>query len=113
MIEDERFRHLNTRWSFWVVSNELDASAKRKTRQLNCPPGRIYASDDGMVEVWVKSWAEVLDACKSRMKFVQDKLNANVDTDSALKYLKKTYEKHLIGVAEEHSEELEPEVVEN
>lgn len=113
VIEDERFRHLKTRWSFWVVSNELDASAKRKTRQLNCPPGRIYASDDGMVEVWVKSWAEVLDACKSRMQFVQDKLNANVDTDRALKYLKKTYEKHLVGVADEHSEMPEPAEVES
>lgn len=107
VIEDERFRHLKTRWSFWVISNELDDTAKRKTRQQNSPPGRVYISEEGNVEVWVKSWAEVLAACKSRMYFVQEKLNANVDTESALRYLKKTYEKHLVGVAEEHVEDPE------
>ncbi|MEP2532699.1 ATP-binding protein [Shimia sp.] len=108
VIEDERFRHLKTRWSFWVISNELDETAKRKTRQHNSPPGRVYMSEEGNVEVWVKSWAEVLAACKSRMYFVQKKLNANVDTESALRYLKNTYEKHLVGVGEEYVDDPEP-----
>lgn len=29
--DDERFRHPNTRWSFWVISNDIDAFAKIKS----------------------------------------------------------------------------------
>lgn len=98
VADDERFRHLKTRWSFWVLSNDLDAFAKVETRQKNKARGLIFQSEDGNIEVWIKTWAEVIAECKSRLKFVQDHLQANVDKDSALKYLKKTYEKYLSGI---------------
>lgn len=100
---DERFRHLQTRWSFWVVSNDLDAFAQMRTRQKDKPRGQIFQSDDGRVEVWAKSWSEIIEACKARMKFVQDHLKANVDRESSLKHLKQTYAKVLSGVAEEYA----------
>jgi Histidine kinase-, DNA gyrase B-, and HSP90-like ATPase len=102
---DERFLHLKTRWSFWVISNDLDGYARAKTRQMGKPRGQVYQSEDGNVLVWVKTWAEVLAECKSRLRFVQDRLQANVDKDSSLKYLKKTYEKYLTGVAEVNAED--------
>lgn len=101
VAEDERFRHLKTRWSFWVISNDLDQFARVKTRQKGKPRGQISQTEDGSIEVWVKSWAEVLAECRSRMRFVQDHLQANVDKESSLKYLKKTYEKYLSGVTEQ------------
>lgn len=112
IADDERFRHVKTRWSFWVISNDLDGYAKTKTRQKDSPPGRIFVSEDGNIEVWVKSWAEVLTACKARLHFVQEHLQANVDKDSALRYLKSTYEKYLVGISEqadtpEHREDVE------
>lgn len=111
IADDERFRHLNTRWSFWVISNDLDAIAMRKARQMNMPRGQIFRSEDGQIEVWAKSWAEIIQACKSRMKFVQEHLKANVDRESSLKHLKQTYAKVLAGVAEEFAaaEDLEAE----
>jgi len=111
IADDERFRHVKTRWSFWVISNELDGYAKTKTRQKDSPPGRIFLSEDGNVEVWVKSWAEVLTACRSRLYFVQEKLKANVDKEASLKYLKKTYDKYLVGVVEEHDGEADDATV--
>ncbi|SFI85448.1 ATP-binding protein [Methylobacterium brachiatum] len=105
VADDERFRHLKTRWSFWVISNDLDAYARAQTRQHGKARGQIFLSEDGSISVWVKSWAEVLSECKSRLKFVQDHLQANVDRDSSLKYLKKTYEKYLSGVIESDGEE--------
>lgn len=104
IAKDERFRSVKTRWNFWVVSNDLDAYATTKTRQKDQPPGRVFISDDGNIQVWVKSWGEVLQACKARMHFVQEQLKANVDKDEALRYLKKTYDKYLVGVAEEKAE---------
>lgn len=92
---DERFRHLNTRWTFWVISNDLDEFAQRRTRQKDKPRGQVAQTDDGLVEVWVKSWAEVFADCRGRMRFVQEKLQANVDRDDALKYLRSTYERYL------------------
>jgi hypothetical protein len=102
--DDERFRHLKTRWSFWVLSNDLDAYARVQTRQKGKARGQVFQSEDGSIEVWVKTWAEVISECKSRLKFVQEHLQANVDKESALKYLKKTYEKYLTGVAESDTE---------
>lgn len=100
VADDERFRHLKTRWSFWVLSNDLDAFARVETRQKGKARGQVFQSEDGSIEVWVKTWAEVLAECKSRMKFVQEHLQANVDKESSLTYLKKTYAKYLAGVAE-------------
>ena len=94
-----------------MISNELDGYAKTKTRQKDSPPGRIFLSEDGNVEVWVKSWAEVLTACRSRLYFVQEKLKANVDKEASLKYLKKTYDKYLVGVVEEHDGEADDATV--
>ncbi|WP_428699496.1 ATP-binding protein [Stappia sp.] len=109
IAEDERFRHVKTRWSFWVISNDLDAYAQHETRQKDAPPGRVYLSENGCVKVWVKSWAEVLSECKARLQFVQAHLQANVDREASLRYLKKTYDKYLSGVAEEYAEESENE----
>lgn len=94
---DERFRHLDVRWSFWVLSNELDEFAAREARQMGKPKGQIFKSDDGQIEVWVKTWAEVLNEAKSRMRFVQNHLQANIDAESSLRYLQSTYEKYLSG----------------
>ncbi len=113
IANDERFRSVKTRWSFWVISNDMDDYAATKTRQKDQPPGRVFISDDGNVEVWVKSWAEVLNACKARMHFVQEQLKANVDKDTALQYLKRTYDKYLVGIAEEHAEDSEVAEVES
>ena len=100
VADDERFRHLKTRWTFWVISNDLDGFAQVKTRQKDKPKGQISQTDDGRVEVWVKTWSEILAECKARMQFVQQHLQANVDKESSLKYLKKTYDKYLSGIVE-------------
>lgn len=105
VANDERFRHLKTRWSFWVLSNDLDSYASIQTRQKGKARGQVFQSEDGGIEVWVKTWAEVIAECKSRMRFVQEHLQANVDRESSLKYLKKTYEKYLTGVAESGEED--------
>lgn len=105
IAEDQRFASHTTRWSFWVVSNELDAFAKRDTRQDGKPRGQLYGGDG--IEIWVKPWGEIIDGCKSRMNFVQDHLQANVDRENALKHLKQVYAKVLTGVAEGYADDEE------
>lgn len=103
IAEDQRFASHTTRWSFWVVSNELDAFAKRDTRQDSKPRGQLYGGDG--IEIWVKPWGEIIDGCKSRMNFVQDHLQANVDRENAVKHLKLVYNKILPGIAEASDDE--------
>jgi hypothetical protein len=98
IAQDERFRHLQTRWTFWVVSNDLDPFAMMRTRQKGKPRGQVTQTEVGSVEVWVKTWSEILEECKARMRFVQEHLQANVDKEASLKYLKATYEKYLTGI---------------
>ncbi|NSZ61010.1 hypothetical protein FY145_24570 [Agrobacterium tumefaciens] len=95
VADDERFQSLKTRWSFWVVSNDLDAFAKAETKQKNKPKGMVYQSDEGHIEIWVKPWSEIIADCKARMSFVQKHLNANVDTERSFKYLQTTYARYL------------------
>jgi hypothetical protein len=98
---DERFRHLKTRWSFWVISNDLDGFAQRETRQKDKPRGQVSVTptdEGGQIEVWVKSWSEILAECKARLRFVQDHLQANINKENSLTYLKRTYEKYLSGI---------------
>jgi hypothetical protein len=98
VADDERFRHLTTRWSFWVISSDLDAFARTKMRQKDKPRGLISETEGGAIKVWVKTWSEILTEGKARMRFVQEHLHANVDTDKSLTYLKETYEKYLMGI---------------
>ena len=105
IADDERFRHQHTRWSFWVVSNDLDDFGKKETRQKDKPRGLVMETDDGGIKVWVKTWSEILSEGKARMRFVQDHLQANIDPETSLKYLQKTYDKYLKGVIETEGEE--------
>jgi len=98
IADDERFRHLNTRWSFWVISNDIDAFAEKKTRQKDKPRGQITQTEDGKIEVWVKTWSEIIAECKARLSFVQEHLQTNVSKEASLKYLKETYDKYLTGI---------------
>lgn len=108
---DERFRHLKVRWSFWVVSNDLDEFAQRKSRQKDKPRGMISQTDDGMVEVWVKTWSELLAEAKGRMRFVQDHLQTNVDSEHAFRYIQTAYARHIGDLAISADDDSEVELV--
>lgn len=57
--------------------------------------GVIYESRKPKVEVWVKTWAEVIQDCEGRHKFVRERLNYSATEESALAHLQKMHEKYL------------------
>lgn len=94
--EDERFKDTNTKWVFWVISNEMDTHTRKKiTKQNNRPDGLAYESEDRKVQIWAKSWAQVIEDCKVRLKIFQKKLDYSASHDSGLEYLSKTHSKYL------------------
>ncbi|MNT73221.1 hypothetical protein D3C72_2118970 [compost metagenome] len=61
--------------------------------------GLIHSKDN--VSIYAKTWAQVLDENRARLKFFQDKLEVQVDKASSLKYLQERYAAYLEGVFEE------------
>jgi DNA gyrase/topoisomerase IV subunit A len=106
VAEDERFKHLKTKWNFWIISNDLDAYAKRRLKQDNKGKGIIYDADG--ITIWVKTWGELIQECKHRLEFIREKLDINIDNSDGLKYLQESYSEYTKDVVLTHeSEELE------
>ena len=103
IAEDERFESLATRWTFWVISNAFGPTGKHEARQSDRPFGQVYKTEN--IVIWCKTWAEVLEAAKSRMRFFGDSLEANIDKESSLRFLKETYNMYLSGEVDQRPDE--------
>jgi len=89
IARDERFRNLNTRWTFWVISNDLDATAQAEGAQANRPRGVVYQSDTPVrMTIWAKPWSEVLEENRMRLNVFQQRLEHRADQGTALAYLR-------------------------
>lgn len=95
VAEDERFRDTKTRWVFWAISNEVSTDVRRRVRQKDRPVGLLHQDDDLKLTVWVRSWSEVLEACRGRLQFFQDSLKYVADDESAVALLKRLHAKYL------------------
>ncbi len=92
---DERFRDTDTHWTFWAVSNEIDENVEFVTTLKGAPKGLIYDIDKINTRIWVKSWGQIIEACRVKLEFYQQQLEYSPDDESALSYLRETHEKYL------------------
>ena len=95
--KDERFKGVPTRWTFWLLVNDMDDYASREVRQSQKPEGLLWETDDPNTRIWVKTWAQVIHDCRTRLKIFQQALNYSADKDASLDYLKETYKRVLRG----------------
>jgi Histidine kinase-, DNA gyrase B-, and HSP90-like ATPase len=93
VAKDERFSKTDVQWDFVVVSNEMTGYAEQEASQQGKEPGLI--SDTPGIRVWIRTWGEVIETSKHRLKFVQEHLQYEPDRDAALAYLRKVHEKYL------------------
>jgi hypothetical protein len=93
VARDERFAKTNTNWTFWVVSNELDDYAEDQATQEGRPVGVVY--DRKGIRVWAKTWAQLIDDCQHRLKFVQSNLDIQSSESDAVDFLRETYARFL------------------
>ena len=93
---DDRFRATNTRWEFWAVSTEISDSVRIESNQADRAPGILLdASQQYGFRVWVKTWGQIIEDCRARLKFFQERLNYVADEDSSIAYLRRVHEKYL------------------
>jgi hypothetical protein len=98
VASDERFKATNARWVFWAVSNEINDSAHRRAHQIGRPEWIAYQSDDKQITIIVKPWSQIIEDCRARLNFYQEKLRYAADLDSAKAYLQKAHAKYLPDV---------------
>lgn len=101
VCSDERFDHANSKWTFIAVSNSMDEFAKRKARTRGWPKGKTMDDAEYNVEVWVMTWAEVLNAARAKLSFFSKQLNYEASRDSATSYLEKTHREFIPVVTEQ------------
>lgn len=96
VADDERFTTLDTKWHFWIISNELDSYAKRELADDKQDRGILYNADG--VTIWVKTWSELINECKHRHEFIRKQLDINVDSSDGLEFLRKHYADYTQGL---------------
>jgi hypothetical protein len=79
MLSQPDFVSTSTTWNFYLVSSEYDDVVKERITQDSRPIGLV--TDKPNYKVWVKSWAEIIRDCDSRLKFVQDNLRIEVSAE--------------------------------
>ena len=88
---DERFDHANTRWTFIAVSNSMDEYGMRRARMRGWPQGKTLDDAEANVEVWVMTWAEVLNAARSKLNFFSEQLRYEATRDTSTIYLEQKH----------------------
>lgn len=78
-----------------VVSNELDPFAEREASQRARMPGLVSETEDGRVRVWTRTWAQIVEAARHRLKFVQQSLQYTPGRDEAIEHLRRVHAKYL------------------
>lgn len=91
IANDERFRDTNTRWDFWILSNDLTADMREEASQKDRLPGLLFEEGHGRYRIWAKTWGTIINEAKARMSFFQEGLELDVDSEAGLRHLKQLY----------------------
>lgn len=79
IIQQPDFQNTSTSWNFYLVSTEYDKGMEGRITQKERPTGLFIEKDK--YRVWVKTWAEIVRDCESRVNFVQEKLQIEVSNE--------------------------------
>lgn len=103
---DERFRNVNTNWVFWAISDDFGPFAKER---ITDPSGLIHQNPN--IEIYVKTWAQVIDENRARLQFFQEKLEYQADKEASAQHLREHYEDYIRGVLPTEDSDDQPDVM--
>ena len=102
VANDERFRSMNgVTWTFWAISDDVDDYGAYRMGDSG-----VISSKSNMA-VGIKTWGQIIEENKARLQFFQEKLEHQVDDETALKHLQERYQRFLAGVVAEEEDEAE------
>jgi hypothetical protein len=88
-----RFDTVDVQWDFVVVSTKIVGAPEEERHSPDRPKG-LVVNNPG-VRVWVKTWAEIIEAANHRHKFVKEHLGYQPDERDALEYLREAHARFL------------------
>lgn len=83
----------DVQWDFVLVTGEMNVFAESERNQTDRKDGLLVVHD--RYRVWIKTWAEIIESAKHRLKFVQQAMDFAPSAEDALLYLRETHEKYL------------------
>jgi hypothetical protein len=95
VARDPRFDTNTVEWDFLLIGTKLDDHAEDKASQRDKPRGLVDEPAGRRYRIWVKTWAEILQECQHRLKFIREQLRYDPDTDEALSYFRRAYPDYL------------------
>jgi hypothetical protein len=79
-----------------------------KAKSKDRARGILFQDEEQRITIWVKTWSQIVNDCKARLRFFAEKLNYTPDRDSSLSHLKTTYHKYLADLFAAKVEAIEP-----
>lgn len=90
---DDRFEKSDVAWDFYLVSDSLSPQVETEIAQQNRPEGLAW--DVEGLRIWVKTYGQLVQDARHRLKFVQAKLEYEPERDEALDYLRRFHARYL------------------
>lgn len=92
---EARFDQARSKWSFWIVGDEIDRSAESLTKQKGRDSGVIHEPRDRNLVVRAVTWAAIIQDARHRLKFVRDALDLESSGGEGMDYLRRVHAQHL------------------
>jgi hypothetical protein len=66
---------------------------REQTEQEGRPAGILHQK--GNITIWVKTWGEIIEECKARLHFFEEKLQYQAGKEAGLEYLQRAYAQYI------------------
>jgi hypothetical protein len=95
VANDERFDKDQTRWTFFLVGNDIGNEIADDCNQDNRLPGQVTSTRGGKFNIFVKKWSTIMAEANWRYNFYHRELNIEIGDSDGLEYLRAKHEKYL------------------
>ena len=86
VLDNKHFDKAKTRWTFIALSDGIAGDAEQAVNQRDRQLGHVVSGK--FHDVWVRTWAEVIQTAKVRLTWIQERLNIAVsDNSEGIAYL--------------------------
>jgi hypothetical protein len=82
---DDRFKHTKAKWIFIAVSNQFgDDVESDYFGQEDRPDGLVMNKELPSIQMWVRTWGQLIEACRARLQFIQERLGYMADEEAQI-----------------------------
>ena len=96
ITRDERLRSGNTKWMFWVISDDIDEFAESLILDSEQAQGTVQRKKNYVI--MIKRWSQVLADNRARLQFFQEELKYSPALESSLRHIQSRYTEFMNGV---------------